>query len=370
MAAKFVDALKGYEYFLENRGKTSLEDINIYLEIKGRSPISLRTYSHYKKLIKRGIISYVPINQFDVDVTLGRLQMATDRRRYSRELTQGEASVSADGTKWIKANILNKSEVGFGFLTENPLQFKIKNFIWIRIDNYHDIPAFLVWQRHEENSTRFGVRALEFISKYQTSEEILFFNRLTGQLVVRKTSGGSISWQEFLRIMAKIDEMMVSSSDLLDSFAKIIGLELKLARPVLSSIKFSSPGEFVINIDIALAFLIIGLLKAIQLWRPIIERFREQTRTIELNNDILEIEKARKIIKLAEEAKDSNFKKQLIDYISTGIKEALNNKNLPSDSFERNSLENGILNSRLIPAALDLTIGDDQVELKVKYKKV
>ena len=366
MAAQFVDALKGYEYYIENRGNTSIDKVNQFLESKERSHISHRTYGHYNKLMRRGITSYVPINQFDVDITLGRLQMATDRRRYARELIQGDASVSSDGTNWIKAKVINKSVVGFGLITENQLPFKTKNFIWLRIENYDDIPAFLVWKRYEENSTRFGARALKFIAKYRTSEEIIFFDRLTGQLVVRKTSGGRISWQEFLRIMAKIDEMIGASTDLLKSFAKMIDTDLKLAKPVLSSIKFSSPGEFVINIDIALAFLILGLLKAIQLWKPMIKRFKEVTMTIELKNDILEIQKARKIIKLTKEANESNMIKELADNLSPSIKQALNNENLPSNMFAPNSPENGILISRLIPAALDLAIGDDPVDMKVK----
>ncbi|MFA4902520.1 MAG: PilZ domain-containing protein [Desulfobaccales bacterium] len=369
MAAKFVDALKGYEYFLENRGKTSLDSVNHFLKSKDRSPISQRTYSHYKKLIKRGIMSYVPINQFDVDITLGRLQMATDRRRYPREIVHFDAWVSSDGTEWIKAKVINKSVVGFGLDTENSFPFKLKSLIWVRIDNYNDIPGFLVWKRREENGTRFGFRALEFIVKYQTSEEIMLIDRLKGQLFVRKTSGAIISWQELLRIMAKIDEMIGASSDLLDTLAKVSDLDLKITKPVLSSIKFSSPGQVVINIDIALAFLILGLLKTIQLWRPMINRFKEVTRTIELKNDILEIEKARKIIKLTKETNDSNINKQIVDNLSPFIKRALNNENLPSNMFEPNSPENGILNSRLIPAALDLAIGDDPVDIKVKAEE-
>lgn len=366
MAAKFVDALKGYEYFLQNRSNSSIDDINEFLQGEGRNQISQRTYSHYRKLTRRGIMSYVPINQFDVDITLGRIQMATDRRRYFRELTEFDASVSLDGTEWIKVKVINKSLVGLGLYTENPFPFKTKRLIWIHTADYHDIPAILVWKRPEENGMRFGVRAFEFIANYRTYEEIIVLDRPMRQLVVRKASGGKISWQELLRIMAKVDEIIGASSDLLDSIAKIIDMDLKLARPVISSIKFSSPGEFVINIDIALAFLILGILKTIQLWKPMIKRFKEVNRTIELRNDILEIQKARKIVKLKKEVVDSNIKKQLLDNLSPSINQALNNENLPSNIFE-NSVEDGILNSRLIPAALDLAVGDDP-DIKIEVK--
>jgi hypothetical protein len=371
MAAKFVDALKGYEYFLKNRGNLSIDNINVFLKSKGRNEISQRTYSHYRKLLRRGIMSYVPINQFDVDITLGRLQMATDRRRYHRESAQLDASFSLNGTKWVKAKIINKSLVGFGLYTEEPFKFKTKRLIWVNTQNFHDIPGILVWKRPEENGTRFGIRAFEFIDNYKIHDDIIPIERLTRQLVVTKTSGAEIYWHELLRIMAKVDEIIGASSDLLDSIAKILDIDLKLTKPVLSSIKFSSPGEFVINIDIALALLILGIIKTIQLWKPMIKRYNEVTRSVELKNDILEIQKARKIVKLKSEVVDSNIKKQLLENLSPSLEQALEKEKLPSNIFE-DSVEGGILNSRLIPAALDLAVGDDpdiKIEIKIKSSK-
>lgn len=365
MAAKFVDALKGYEYFLENRGNISIDEINTFLRSKGRNEISQRTFGHFKKLVRYGIMSYVPINQFDVDITLGRLQMATDRRRYSREIINIDVWVSMDGNEWIKAEVINKSQVGLGLYTENEFRFRTKRIIWVRIDNYNDIPSILVWKLPYKNGHRFGVRSFEFINNYQFDRKSILLDRLTHQLVVRKTSGDKISWQELLRIISKIDELIGASSDLLDSIAKLIDIELKLSRPVLSSVKFSSPGEFVINIALALAFLILGILKTIQLWKPTIRQFKEVTRGIKLKNDILEVQKARKIVKLRKEAVDPNIKKQLLDNLSPSIKQALNIDILPSNIFE-NSVEDGILNSRLIPATLDLAFGDDpDIEIQI-----
>jgi hypothetical protein len=85
MAAQFVDELLGYEYFPEKQGKVTRDEINNYLTSKGRRPIQQRTYTHYRKLIDNGFLSYVPINRFDVFQSLGKIQMAADRRRFHRD---------------------------------------------------------------------------------------------------------------------------------------------------------------------------------------------------------------------------------------------------------------------------------------------
>jgi len=52
MSAKFVDALKGYEYYLKERGEaTTIDDVNNYLVTHGRRSIQARTYGHYRKLL-------------------------------------------------------------------------------------------------------------------------------------------------------------------------------------------------------------------------------------------------------------------------------------------------------------------------------
>ena len=66
MTARFVDALKGYEFFLRQRGRASLDEVNKYLMQHGYRPISLRTYTHYHKLLQHGFRYYIPINKFVV----------------------------------------------------------------------------------------------------------------------------------------------------------------------------------------------------------------------------------------------------------------------------------------------------------------
>jgi hypothetical protein len=51
MSAEFVDALKGYEYYLKERGEATIDDVNNYLVTHGRRPIQARTYNHYRKLL-------------------------------------------------------------------------------------------------------------------------------------------------------------------------------------------------------------------------------------------------------------------------------------------------------------------------------
>ncbi|MEJ2070949.1 MAG: hypothetical protein P8X65_14570 [Syntrophobacterales bacterium] len=152
MGAQFVDALMGYEYYLEKRGKVNREEVNKHLKGISRRPISERMFTHYKKLMSQGFTSYIPINQFDVSRTLGKIQIVADRRRYLREDSFINAQVSRDTKKWIPAIIRNKSVVGFGMLTHHKLNIKRGNIVWVRIDGYKDIPTFLVWKKRGRKS--------------------------------------------------------------------------------------------------------------------------------------------------------------------------------------------------------------------------
>lgn len=369
MATSFVDALMGYEYFLEKRGKVSLEEVNDYLDYMGRSPISPRTFTHYRSLLRHGFRSYVPINQFDVSRTLGQLQMAADRRRYLREnVKEIDSMVSQDGITWISAKIIDRSLVGFGMYTMDRLPFKSGTHIWIQIDNYHEIPATFIWKHSEGNRTRFGVRAFEFIAKYQIIKKEVAITRPTGIIIVKKFSKGDIFWGELYRILRKIDELMDASKSLLDSIAKIADIDIKLATPVLLSIKFSSPGEIQVKADLGIAEVIKLALQKAQLWKLEKDRYKAENRGKEIDNSLREIEALRNAVRLRKEAIDSGIAENIADslFYST-IMKALNVSQLPSPLFERNSLESGILTDRLLPAAAELKAGDDpDIEIEVK----
>jgi hypothetical protein len=382
MATTFVDALLGYEYFLGKRGHVSQVNINIYLESIGHSPIATRTYTHYRNLLRHGFRSYVPINQFDVSRTLGQLQMAADRRRYSRcKVIEKRAMVSTDRRIWFPAKVINSSLVGFGMTIPNPLTFQSGSLIWVRIENYYDIPAILVWQNDYNNSTRFGVRSFEFIGKHQISKEEILLDRPTSILMVRKTSEKRIDWRELYRIMGKINELIDASTTLLYSIAEIAKRDMKFAPPVILSIKYGSPLIFQLNIDRSVGDVVKVPLEKLQFWSLEKERYKVETRKIEINNDILEedlkekklentmreIEVMRNAIRAGREVIALGVSQQVADSLITSVMNTLNIKQLSSPLFEPGSLERGIITDRLLPAAAELVAGDDpEIEIKVK----
>jgi hypothetical protein len=372
MPATFVDLLKGYEYFINKGGKASLEEINDFLINSDRNEISKRAYTHYRSLMRYGFSSYFPINQFDVSRMLGQLPVAPDRRRYARENVEIEVMVSKDKNTWIPAKIIDKSIIGYGLLTSQKLSIKRRNLIWIRIENYHDIPARLIWKKDEENQIRFGVRAIEFITKYQIVKEKIIIDKFMGQLILRKNSKGDISWNEIYNLVAKMEKLIDASSCLLNRIGKTINRDVKISSSVLSSIKFSSPGELIVFVDWKMIGLIIVLIRIIQLWRLEKDRFKQEIRTISLDNDMreLQIEIARKAIRSRKKI-DLDIIRQVLSEIATWIKRIFNIKDLPSNLFESESLEKGIIQEQLLPVLLDLIAGDDpQIEIEAKESSV
>ena len=251
--ALFVDALKGYEYYLSQRGKVSLDNINEYLVENGRNPVAHRTYMHYQKLIQNGFRSYIPINKFDVFQSIGKIQIAADRRRYHREPVEFPSQFSRDGKKWAKATIIDRSIVGLGILFQGryPTQTGVSG--WVRMDGYYDIPVIIVWKRFEEGMTRIGVRAMEFVAKYRSQEEEQIIYRPSKVLRVRHEMGDALSWDILYGIFTKIDELIKSAEDLIYSLEEIYEVEVHLRPSVLKSIKFSSPGETSVKVDFGIA---------------------------------------------------------------------------------------------------------------------
>lgn len=382
MATTFVDALLGYEYFLGKRGHVSQVNINIYLESIGHSPIATRTYTHYRSLLRHGFRSYVPINQFDVSRTLGQLQMAADRRRYSREkVREMGAMVSSDRSIWFPANVIDSSLVGFGMTMANPLSFESGSLIWVRIENHYDIPAILVWQHGYNKGTKFGVRSFEFIAMHQIAKGEVLPGRPTSILTVRKTSDISIDWRELYRIMGKIDELIDASTTLLYSIAEIANIDIIIAPPVILSIKYGSPFGIKLNIDRIVADIVKVPLEKFQFWSLEKERYKVETRKLKIENVMLEedlkgkklentmreIELIRNAIRAGREVISLGIAQQVADSLIVSVMNTLNIKQLPYPLFEPGSLERGIVTDRLLPAAAELVAGDDpEIEIKVK----
>ena len=326
--AQFVDSLKGYEYFLNNRGKVSLDDVNIYLKSINGRPIHLRTYKHYEKLLRRGFSSYIPINQFDVSLTLRKLQFASDRRRYFREIKPLNAKVSIEGEIWIPVKIRDKSLVGFGIETINQFSLGPNNTLLVRIDNYRDIPVIMVWKHHENELLRFGVRALQFIEKYKIPKTEILFSKPTGLLIVNKISGKYLSWNEFYRILDKINELIEGSSELLTEIAKIAGLkEFRVMQSDVSSIKFDSPFDIKLNVDVDVAKILDVIFSWCYLGKARKERYKETTKgikdRIKLGNkkELLDFELRRNAINPKKESDEPEVPKDLSELASRRTKE-------------------------------------------------
>jgi hypothetical protein len=368
MAANFGDARIGYEYYINTHGSASFEEINDYLLKNEHNPISKRTFNHYRSLMRYGYRSYFPINQFDVSRMLGQLPVAPDRRRYEREKVNIDANISTDGIIWIQSKVIDKSIVGFGLITSEKLSIKNGYPIWVRIPRYNAIPAILVWHKIQNNITRFGVRAVEFISVYGISQQKKPIKDLTGFLIVKKTSEEGLSWNELYNLIGKIEKLFDASSELLKYVAEQNNIKLDLLSPILSSIKFSSPGEVSVIIDWKFFALLVVLIRIVQLWRIDKNRLKEANRTLKLNNDMreMQIEYARKLIKTRKVA-NLDIAKQLLSALPDLLKKVFNIDKLTPDLFESGSLINQMSTEQLLPAAADLIGGDDQqIEVDLK----
>jgi len=371
MSAKFVDALKGYEYYLKERGEAIIDDVNNYLVTHGREPIQPRTYAHYRKLLAHGFRSYIPINQFDVFQALGKLQMAADRRRYHRDKTQIPAKVSRDGENWKDATIVDKSLVGFGVTILEKFTATQGSKIWIRLNGYEDIPIIVVWKQHDQegNSTSLGVRAFEFIANYQLTEDNVSVSRLTGVIQISREEDGVLEWENMYRVFDNTNQLLDAVSDLIYSLSEVLDSKVSVARPVLTSIKFGSPGELQAKVDFGVAEIVRVLIEKVQYWSLDRKRFIEENRKRELENANYSIEVIRNAINLRKEALDVGMTDDAVTAILRPIKGVFNINEIPRDLFGEGTLERGVLTERVIPVVAELVAGDDP-DFKISVHKI
>ncbi len=368
MSANFVDALLGYELYVLSRGTASREDINKHLEGNKRVSISPRTYQHYKKLMANGFRSYVPINRFDVSQALGKLQLAADRRRYSRHKVETPATISSDGINWHECKIIDISLVGFGIYTLEKFRVRPGSQVWIQMGGYSPILSFIAWQAHDDTGTRLGVRAIEFIDNFKiTSTKEIDDLRLQGLLVIYREIDDHIDWKYLVHILEKGTELIESIADLLLEIGRAAGEELTPSRPILESIQFGSPGGVEIKIDFGVAEILKVIVESIQNLGLKRSRYRAETERITLENQRLSLENAnlqvevlRNALSLTSEAQTRQIKDDVIQkLIRQPLKQALQVDRLPSNLFEENSIERGILEKRVLPAAAEIMDGDD-----------
>jgi hypothetical protein len=371
MSAEFVDALKGYDYFLKMRGKVTIEDINQYLTSEGRRTIRQRTYVHYRKLIANGFRTYIPINKFDVFQALGQIQIAADRRRYEREPSHKSIKISRDRKEWVNGVVIDRSLVGFGITTNGKFPVSKGSQLYIQIEGYNIIPIIAVWREHKEkgNSTSLGVRAFEFIAKYQISDEKLQSVRLTGFFHISREQKGIIDWNNAFRILEKTNELLESVSDLIYSLDDELGTNVHVAAPILESIKFGSPGSADVKIDFGIADILKIVLEKLQHWGDEKKRYHEETRKLELENANLAIETVRNAINLRKDAQGIGITDDVIVELLEPVKIIFNSKKLPDNIFEEGSLEKAILRERIIPVVAELVAGDD-ADFRISVHKI
>ena len=364
--ALFVDALKGYEFYLSQKGEVSLDQVNDHLLAQDRNPIALRTYTHYKKLLEHGFRSYIPINKFDVFQSIGKIQMAADRRRYLREPSGIPAKISRDNEKWYEARIIDRSIVGFGIIAEHRFPTSTGVSGWVRIKGYHEIPVVIVWRQHNKESTRLGIRSMEFVAKYRIQPDEVEKLRAARILRVQRKLSGDLEWENIYGILERINELIHSASDLLYTLEDVYGVEVHIRRPLLKSIEFASPGDVQVKIDFGVAEIIRVVLEKMQFWGLQKRKLRAEVESQELNNEAtalananLKMEILRNAVKTVKEAQDDGLKNAIIGELKKLLPSLLVSQNLLKDAFSPGSPEIGILSERILPASADLVAGDD-----------
>ena len=182
---------------------------------------------------------------------------------------------------------------------------------------------------------------------------------MQGLLKLSRSVDGDIDWNEIFRVLDKTDELIVAVSALIYTLDELIQSNVKLASPVLSSIKFGSAGDASIKVDFGIAEFLRLIIEKIQFGKLEKQRYRIENRKLELEAANLEIETIRNAINFKKELQDSILSEKVIAELPETIKRVFNIIQLPAGLLDEGSLELAILNERVIPAATELVAGDD-----------
>ena len=366
MSANFVDALKGYEFYLSKRGLVKITEVNKYLRAQGRNPIRQRTYYHYSKLLNNGFRTYIPINKFDVYEALGQLSQAADRRRYARERVDLPAQVTIDGLIWHDVTVTDRSPVGYGLAAPASLRLRPGSPLFIRPSGYSSIPAFVAWSKPRQDYLAIGIRALQFTTEYLLAKEPIDLTALTGLLTVRRETEETILWDGFVTAFSKTDRLIDSTRSFLYAVDEVLGAQIHLPSPVLSTVRFGSPGEAGVKVDPGFAEVLKVIIDSVRFWA--LEKRKLQAETLKLENEAkkvevetlnLGIETMRNALKLSQEAAEAGIAEQVIPAVEAALKSVFKTDVLPPGLLSKGSPERGILAQRVLPAALDIVAGDD-----------
>lgn len=356
--ATFSDALVGYRFFLASRGEASIGEINALLERRGRTPISPRTYGHYAKLVQRGFTTYLPINQFDVLNTIGRLSAAADRRRHNRFDASGVVMMSPDGVQWMEGQIVDVSDVGVGVAFRKSARITKGDAVIVRLPETSDFPATVVWTRQVGRRIRAGLRAFEHIPNGPLIPHRPEPKR-RGILVLHRIEPGEIPWLSVRNILARVDELTQAARDLLLALQTATEVEAELGEPVVHKIEFGSPGTFELKIDIGVEKIIRLVLEKVQFWREQKRELRAKVKSLELANSLREIETLRNAYTLARDIEKSPLASGLALDLRDLTTELLPGAKIPRNLFAPGTPERAILDRRILPAALEINAGDD-----------
>jgi hypothetical protein len=287
--------------------------------------------------------------------------MAADRRRYQRWPSGLNVRISRNGKDWVNSVAIDKSLVGFGITIDEKFLANKGTQLFLQIDGYEIVPVIIVWKKYENDgkSTRLGVRAFEFIAKYQISDEKVLSERLTGLFTLSREQEGILDWSNVIRILGKTDELLKSVSELIYSLNDVIGTNVQVASPELESIKFGSPGAADIKIDFGVAEILKTILDKLQHWGDEKKRYREETRKLELENANLYIETVRNANNLRKDVRAAGITDDVVDELLEPIRDIFKTKILPTAIFEEGGPEKAILRERIIPLVVELVAGDD-----------
>ena len=260
--ALFVDALLGYKYYVDERGKASLSKINEYLSKADRREISLRTYTHYNNLYKNGFTSYIPINKFDVFRALGKVYAASDRRAFPRQKVNLNGQISRNAQTWEEIKLHNISPIGLGGQTVERFPVRPASPIWIKVEGYSTIPATVVWRRHRKNTTLLGFRTLQYLHKYRIRSGIKRKEGVTGTITIIRNVEGEIDWKGMFVVFDKLQQILDALEEFVLTVEELSDTSIPVSPTILRSINFGSPGNGVFGVDINLA----EILKSVYLY--------------------------------------------------------------------------------------------------------
>lgn len=119
--ARARDVHAGWEVYKASYYAAELEAINRDLDRRGLSPISARTYNHFRKLRRYGYERYVPINQLDVETLRDPALDSGLRSRYRSRSTLSSAQIVflLGDPLILSATMVQASEADVGLIIQD-----------------------------------------------------------------------------------------------------------------------------------------------------------------------------------------------------------------------------------------------------------